>query len=203
VTAEVDTGKHHIAANAGKLRCPGAGCACVYEHYDLAQHLPRQSFDKLLAATTAYLEQTAIQTAAEQAKQELAREAAEDSVARARSHIIDSILTLKCPRCDKAFFAYFDGCFALYCCDAQGNGCRAAFCGYCLKECDKQSVHKHVAKCEHNTAARRDVWGKRADFDAAQRRRQQRLVVKYLDTLPAALRSKYALPLTKTYAAVV
>jgi Ankyrin repeats (3 copies) len=41
VTAEADSGKHHIAAHAGKLRCPGADCTSVYEHYDLAQHLPR------------------------------------------------------------------------------------------------------------------------------------------------------------------
>jgi uncharacterized protein len=165
VTAEADSGKHHIAAKAGKLRCPGVDCTSVYEHYDLAQHLSRQSFDKLLAASNACLEQSAVQTAAEQAKREAARAAEQSAVARARAHIIDSILTLKCPSCDKAF----------------------AVCGYCLQQCAPHSVHQHVAACKHNTAAGHDVWGTRADFDTAQQRRQQRLLEQYLDTLPAAL----------------
>jgi hypothetical protein len=130
-----------------------------------------------------------VQTPAEQAKQEAARTATQSAVTRARAHIIDCILTLKCPSCDKAF-ADFEGCFALFCCDAQGNGCQAAFCGYCLQQCALRSVHQHVAACKHNTAAGHDVWGTRADFDTAQQRRQKRLVEQYLDTLPAALREQ-------------
>lgn len=50
-------------------------------------------------------------------------------VERARAHIIDAILTLKCPRegCGAAFLNFSD-CFALTC-----HRCGCGFCGWCLE----------------------------------------------------------------------
>ena len=44
----------------------------------------------------------------------------------AKEQVVETILTLSCPRCHQAFVD-FDGCFALNC-----GRCRAAFCAYCL-----------------------------------------------------------------------
>jgi hypothetical protein len=48
-------------------------------------------------------------------------------VLRHRNHIINNIITLKCPRCDAAFFmpSNFQSCFALSC-----DFCRCGFCAW-------------------------------------------------------------------------
>jgi Ankyrin repeats (3 copies) len=188
VAAETSSSKQRIAANKGKLCCPGDGCSNVFEHHLLAQHLPPETFGKLLAAWQACIEQAAMQTAAEQAKQELAREAAKDDVGKAKAHVLDSILMLKCPRCHKAFDD-FDGCFAVHCRDTAGHGCGACFCGYCLKDCgNSKQTHAHVPKCAHN--ANRSLFGTKEDFQAAQCSRRRRMVLEYLETLPLRLRER-------------
>jgi Ankyrin repeats (3 copies) len=187
VTAETGSSKQRIAVNKGKLSCPGDGCSDVFEHQLLARHLPPETFNKLLAAWQACIETVAMQTGAEQAKQELARAAALDDVGKARAHVLDSILMLKCPRCHKAFDD-FDGCFAVKCRDLEGNGCGAAFCGYCLKDCGRDA-HKHVGERVHNSNAG-DLFGTKKDFVAAQCSRRRRMVLAYLETLPLALREE-------------
>jgi hypothetical protein len=189
--AESESSKQRIAANNGKLGCPGDGCTDVFQLRELAQHLSDEAFSKLLAAWQTCIEQAAMQTAAEQAQQELARAAAQDEVSKARAHVTDSILTLKCPRCSKAFDD-FTGCLALTCGDAHGHGCGAKFCGYCLEVSDGaggMSHHAHVASCAYSIKGGA-MFGSKQDFDAAQCRRRKRLVQEYLATLPLQLRDK-------------
>eukprot|EP00953_Heterococcus_sp_UTEX-ZZ885_P039581 20289-Heterococcus_DN1.PRE.1 len=184
--AEAEVGKQRIAANDGKLCCPSDGCKAVFEHQSLAQHLPQAAFTKLLAAWKSCIELKAVNEAAEQARAAAALQAAQSGVAKARAHIIDTILTLQCPRCTKAFDS-FEGCFALLCRDSEGHGCGAAFCAYCLHDCGRDA-HAHVAVCAHNTAPRKEVFGTVHMFEAVQRARRQQLVQQYLQTLPARLR---------------
>jgi hypothetical protein len=75
-------------------------------------------------------------------KRRLEQEAA-DRITPIRRHIINKILTLACPRCTAAFVD-FDGCLALTC---ARPGCRAAFCGICMHDCDRDA-HRHVAGCK-------------------------------------------------------
>ena len=63
----------------------------------------------------------------------------------ARVHLIEDVLTLKCPRCGQAFLD-FDGCFALTC-----SRCGCGFCGWCLHDCG-DDAHRHVANCAFNLA---------------------------------------------------
>ena len=58
-----------------------------------------------------------------------------------RKHIVDNLLTLKCPRagCGQAFVKY-EGCAALYCPRA---GCGCGFCAICFKDCGRDA-HDHV-----------------------------------------------------------
>lgn len=61
-----------------------------------------------------------------------------------RKHIIDDILTNKCPGCKMAFLD-FDGCCSVTC--GNKDNCRIAFCGYCFKDCGGDA-HAHAARCE-------------------------------------------------------
>jgi hypothetical protein len=188
--AETTSNRQRIAANNGKLRCPGIGCSNIFEHQELAQILPAKAFDALLTCMKQAAAQAAVQVAAEQAKQERAREAAQDAASRARSHIINGILTLKCPRCDKAF-DQFEGCLALHCSDTAGHGCGTAFCGFCLKvNSGILSNHAHVAACRYRNTVSGFVFGTQEDFQAAQRSRRTHMVQEYLQTLPLELRER-------------
>jgi len=53
---------------------------------------------------------------------------------------ISQILTLKCPRCKRAFLDY-TGCAALTC-----DGCGCGFCAKCLKDCG-HDAHAHAKQC--------------------------------------------------------
>ena len=55
-------------------------------------------------------------------------------------HIIETILTLRCPTCNLAFVD-FDACALLQC------RCGVKFCGFCLRP---NATHGHVAECREN-----------------------------------------------------
>lgn len=58
------------------------------------------------------------------------------------NHIVDELLTLKCPRHDcRQAFTGFSGCLAMIC-----SRCNATICANCLKDCgdDRSSAHAHV-----------------------------------------------------------
>ena len=107
----------------------------------------------------------------------------------AKEHIVERILTLACPRCTQAFVD-FEGCFALNC-----GRCRAAFCAYCLADCGRDA-HAHVGTCAEGkdslkqsggSANRRigghpaTVYGTKAMFDVAQKRRRCKHLALFLE----------------------
>ena len=73
-----------------------------------------------------------------------------DSITAPRNHIIEDILTLRCPRPDcRAAFVDFDGCLALVC-----HACKCGFCGVCMADCGADA-HDHVRQCAYaNTGGR-------------------------------------------------
>ena len=91
-----------------------------------------------------------------------------------RRHIVDELLTLKCPRdgCHAAFVD-FTGCFALKC-----HRCSCGFCAYCLKDCGTDA-HQHVLSCANSTN-RGSYGGSQASFDLIQRQRRQESVRAYI-----------------------
>ena len=98
-----------------------------------------------------------------------------------RNYILEEILTMKCPRCTKAFFD-FTGCFSVSC----GN-CPCSFCGWCLKDCGSDA-HSHVAHCPAKPKGADVYFGSLAQFVEAQRLRQHRLLTEYFGTLDVATR---------------
>lgn len=66
----------------------------------------------------------------------------EDSpdVKRHRRHIVEELLTLRCPRCKRAFMDY-SACAAIKC-----DNCDCGFCGKCFMDCGSDA-HSHVTNC--------------------------------------------------------
>jgi len=106
-------------------------------------------------------------------KHNMGKKLFEDAVLEERKKIIEDILTLKCPRCRRAFLD-FTGCFALTC-----SACSCAFCAYCLKDCGG-NAHSHVAQCTDNISPGRNVFASVEIFHEAQRERRTRLLKQHL-----------------------
>ena len=108
-------------------------------------------------------------------KERLARMSAQErEVHLHRTHIVDEILTLKCPRPDcRAAFLDFEGCFALKC-----SQCNCGFCGWCLADCGRDA-HAHVAACPHKVGGQM-YHGSDQQFKQVHKPRREREVRNYL-----------------------
>ena len=71
-----------------------------------------------------------------------------------RNKVVNEILTLRCPRCQQAFFD-FDGCFSIRC-----STCQCSFCGWCLKDCGSDA-HSHVKTCKFKPTSADSYFGTR------------------------------------------
>ena len=69
----------------------------------------------------------------------------DERIAAHRLAIIESCLTLRCPRCATAFLDY-SGCDAVQC---SRPGCGCSFCALCLKDCGVDA-HAHVLAAKHH-----------------------------------------------------
>ena len=136
----------------------------VNEHIREAEERYRKEIDKL------YRELEALRSASD-AQSEKSRL---EDVQRHRTHIVDNILTLKCPRsgCGMALLD-FEGCFAITC-----GSCGCGFCAWCLKDCG-DDAHQHVMACALNRNAG-GIGGSFEDFEDTHRQRMGREVSKYL-----------------------
>jgi len=179
---------------AGDVRCPSPGCKSnPYGGHVVARHAKPATFEALNKKVLALREsennaimqrQFEERLDMERRKFELrsAEVAQMAQVEQARKHIIDNILTLKCPRCGQAFVD-FNGCMALTC---SRGGCNCGFCALCLKDCGTDA-HAHVASCASSGG---NVFGSFEDFEKHQVRRKELAVKEYLGRFPEELRIK-------------
>ena len=174
------------AAN-GQVSCPcktpALGCdnSNAVSDADLFRHAP-DGFPDYLEAKKKLLEKQLGETIRREERQrmeeEQARVARMDALQRgvhdARKHIVDELMTLKCPRegCRQAFVD-FTGCFALTC-----SRCNCGFCAWCLDDCGNDA-HKHVAGCRVNPQDG-GVYGTKEAFDRWQEERRKGKVREYL-----------------------
>jgi len=107
---------------------------------------------------------------------------------RLRNHIVEEILTLKCPRCYAAFLD-FDGCFALTC-----SNCKCGFCGWCLTDCGRDA-HPHLLSCSSKPKEARNetYFGTSQQFQGAQRKRRRQELIRFLRTLDCGEEQRAAL----------
>mmetsp|Transcript_35142 Transcript_35142/g.78086 ORF Transcript_35142/g.78086 Transcript_35142/m.78086 type:complete len:770 (+) Transcript_35142:389-2698(+) len=178
----------------GGVRCCGFRCGVLYEEQALAVHCSPESYALYQQARV-----QGVQAATEREvvgrfeADRLRREALSEADRRAedvRNHIIEEILTLKCPRCGLAFLD-FDACFALSCASDKdpSYGCKSHYCAFCLTLCG-EDAHRHVAQCPHNINPGRDVFGNVENFDKAQRTRRLRLLREYLGPMGVQQRDR-------------
>ena len=190
-------------ASAGADRC----VARPFADKDVAARLTHDTFERYLRSRAA-IRETAV---AEEMRAEMERRVdvekrradaaaseagAEERLRAAKEHIVERILTLCCPRCAQAFVD-FDGCFALNC-----GRCRAAFCAYCLADCGRDA-HAHVGACAEGkdslkasgASNRRisghpaTVYGTKAMFEVAQKRRRCKHLALYLERFDEKMRA--------------
>ena len=135
----------------GNLLCPDPTCKLPYNLQKVATCGPPHVFQALmdLQFTVRATKEvsSALQTQQQQLSAEFARIQAMTNLDERDAHmlrreIVDTVLTLRCPRCTTAFLD-FDGCFALSC---GSNQCRAGFCAWCLADCGGDA-HAHVLVC--------------------------------------------------------
>jgi hypothetical protein len=131
----------------GKLRCCSAkafGCkATPFSSLSVLRRLPRykaQAFMRGLRNSqerSNFIEFERNKIAEEQRRNAL------DEVEKACTHVVEDILTLRCPRseCGQAFVD-FDGCMALTC-----SRCKAGICGKCFMEFGNDA-HLHITRGE-------------------------------------------------------
>lgn len=179
--------------------CP-AGVPRAFSDSEVALRVPDESFALLMQARSQVAERRICAEQEQLFRQRLAaiREdlqkstAADHEVHQHRLHIAENVLTLKCPRCQRAFVD-FDGCFALKC-----NGCRCAFCAWCLLDCGRDA-HAHVLACPASLrqGQHHATW---EQFTAAQRDRRQHDVLEYLRPLDAAIRARVLEACAKDFA---
>jgi len=194
VLSESEKDLHDLRERGGQVFCPlrlhGCPCASPYPGQAAAAHVAGPVFGAFLQAQARLAEQVLVRELEQQYEVRLAAERAqlvamaadELQVEHTRRHVVDRLLTLQCPRCGAAFLD-FNGCFALTC-----HRCACGFCAYCLADCGGDA-HAHVAACPHRGGGE-SVFGQPGAFEAAQRRRRQRMVQEYLATLAERLRGR-------------
>jgi hypothetical protein len=181
-------------AAKGKVYCPlrrtdrggnVIGCAgsSPISEADIVLHA-RASFDAFLKNKNELLEITLRASITEEQKKlfkaeqaRLARMSDQERVINVhRTHIVEEILTLKCPRC-RAAFLDFEGCFALSC-----SGCNCGICGWCLADCG-DDAHAHVATCPSKPAGGQQYHGSLQQFEQVHKPRREREAREYLQRI--------------------
>ena len=145
VEAAVEAGSIELFTRKGGVTCVHPECrAPPFSDGALAKALPEASFAKYTRAKEQVSEQRINRELEEGFAERLQRERERAGGAQReaiKEHIVDQILTLKCPRCRQAF-ADFSGCLALTCSRA---GCGCGFCALCQEDCGNDA-HAHIGR---------------------------------------------------------
>ena len=134
-------------ARGDDVRCPKDACsAACFTDRQVAEHVSDETFVQLGVLRKALHEQVLVEEMEARMEAEIKRReqlsALENQAADARRHIVEEILTLKCPKC-KTAFVDFDGCFALTC-----SHCPCKFCAWCLQAgSNGHAAHLCAASC--------------------------------------------------------
>jgi hypothetical protein len=108
-----------------------------------------------------------------------------DRVNQHRMHIVQEILTNRCPnpQCRRPFFDWAN-CFAVTCI------CRTEFCGWCGRDFavfKPKGRHEHIAECPENVTKRGNAYdGSAADYRRSQAVQKARKVAAYFQDKVAA-----------------
>ena len=174
----------------GRILCVN-GCDAPYSDADVAQHVSEKIFNLYNEAMKKLIEHRLAKEIRVEERHRLEEEQKQlalmsefqRKVYDVRRHIVEELLTLKCPRCRQAFVD-FTGCYALTC-----GQCNCGFCAWCLKDCNNDA-HSHVATCPENPGV--GYYGTLEAFNHCQIERRKRMVRNYLQTVESAEVQKLA-----------
>lgn len=98
---------------------------------------------------------------------------------KAKQHIIENILTLKCPNCKKVYYD-FEGCCSIKC-----NGCHTNFCAKCHVYYNSSSdiSHRHVSNCVEN-GSRTGLFFSNQEIKNMQNKFRKKMLDNYLKSNP-------------------
>ena len=135
----------HIDFN-GTVKCPlhrMRECDCEgYTVSFIAKHVPDKVFAEYDRKRLESKEKSLITKIEDDFKKKLALEQSMTELQKNRQHVVDNILTLRCPKCSQAYHD-FDGCLSLMC-----SKCKCHFCAKCHHlSADSRACHDHVARC--------------------------------------------------------
>jgi hypothetical protein len=131
----------------GELRCCSAkafGCkAAPFSSLSVLRRLPEDKAQAFMRGLRNSQERSNFDEFKRNKIADEQRRNALDVVEKARAHVIENILTLRCPRpgCGQAFVD-FDGCMALTC-----SRCKAGICGKCFMQFGNDA-HSHITRGE-------------------------------------------------------
>jgi hypothetical protein len=186
-------------ANGCKIACTVPECGEAVEDHAVSIYAGSDGFGAFLRAKLAANEEKIVSDYEERLK--MLRAQVEQEVLtglnrqteqlRHRNHIIEELLTIKCPnrRCQLAFIMdeAFDDCFALRC-----TACGSNFCGWCLRNFGAKDVHEHTTRCRpeplkprglfpHNDSYNGRKYSVKQCFDQVHGPRRADAVKAYLD----------------------
>jgi serine/threonine protein kinase len=166
-----------LAKSGGSLECPMRPCPCLFAPRDIAAHaspgmhaLYTEALSKGIEAATEARMASQFEVRLEQLRQEILERAIQDmEVDRHLGHIVEEILTLKCPNgAYRQAFVDFTGCFALEC-----SRCGSGFCAWCLENCgSSDGAHWHVMNCQQKLS-NDEYFGTFEEFERSQSAREE------------------------------
>ena len=148
----------------------------------MALKLPEDVFELLLDARKEVHERQIRASLEPEIKEIVHRRAAETKLDAARHHIHE-ILTLKCPRCNQAYFD-FDGCAALTC-----SSCGTCFCAWCGDDAGRDG-HNHVTSCPAKPPGADRFFGTELQIKAAQKCQKRKRLCDFMRTLDHEVQDK-------------
>jgi hypothetical protein len=167
----------------GDLRCCGFkpyGCkAQPFRQVFVIRTLPESKASEFALGCQRSKERVVLEEYKHSESERLRREGASSEIERAHNHIVDNILTLRCPneRCGAAIFD-FTGCLAIKC-----NRCKSGVCAKCFELCGRDA-HDHLRKGLCKIDPSKHYFADAEYIANVQRLYKTRKLKEYLGTLP-------------------
>jgi hypothetical protein len=167
----------------GELRCCGFkpyGCkAQPFRQIFVIRTLSESKASEFAVGCERSKERVVLEEYKHSESERLRREGTSSEIERAHNHIVDNILTLRCPndRCGAAIFD-FTGCLAIKC-----NRCRSGICAKCFELCGSDA-HDHLRKGLCKIDPSKHYFADAEYIANVQRLYKTRKLKEYLGSLP-------------------
>ena len=174
----------------GELRCCASkafGCkAKPFSSFLVIREISETKAKRFFDNISRSQERMAVQEFQRLELEKKARETNSNALSRIREHVVDNILTLRCPNpsCGMAFVD-FTGCMALQC-----SRCKAGICGKCFKQFGK-NAHPHIQRGECTVDSKQELFGNATYIKHVQQLYKTTKLNQYMGTLDPSLAKEF------------